>query len=192
MFGLRKPTNAADRRNLTAQIALQCVLVIGFDRGGPDRTASTGNPNTSRNMNAAPSRRPGRIQLLLAIGCLQVLTMSAHAENNPLASLRWKERVLVVVGPTDQADARTQNRIFKDAAAGMSERDVTLVDASGADPGSVAIRKSLSVSNKQFAVFLVGKDGNVALSSDKPLTADYLFQRIDAMPMRQDEIHRRK
>lgn len=143
-------------------------------------------------MNAAPSRRPGRIQLLLAIGCLQVLTMSAHAENNPLASLRWKERVLVVVGPTDRADAMTQNRIFKDAAAGMSERDVTLVDASGADPGSVAIRKSLSVGNKQFAVFLVGKDGNVALSSDKPLTADYLFQRIDAMPMRQDEIHRRK
>src|ERR1700761_880941 len=142
-------------------------------------------------MNAAPSRHPGR-KLLLAIGCLQVLTTIAHAEIKPLASVRWKERVLVVVGPTNQADAMAQDRIFKDAAAGMSERDVTLVDASGADPGSVAIRKSLSVGNKQFAVFLVGKDGNVALSSDKPLTADYLFQRIDAMPMRQDEIHRRK
>jgi hypothetical protein len=128
----------------------------------------------------------------LAAGFFQVMTMSAHAETSPLASLRWKERILVVVGPTNQADAMAQNRIFKDAATGMSERDVTLVDASGADPRSVAIRQGLSVSNKQFAVFLVGKDGNVALSSDKPLAADYLFQRIDAMPMRRDEINRKK
>jgi Domain of unknown function (DUF4174) len=143
-------------------------------------------------MPAASSRLTGCIKLLLAIGCFQVLTMSAPAGSHPLASSRWKERVLVVVGPATQTDAVAQNRIFKDASKGMSERDVTLIDASGADSNSVAIRKSLSVSNKQFAVFLVGKDGNVALSSDKPLTADYLFQRIDAMPMRQDEINRKK
>jgi hypothetical protein len=37
---------------------------------------------------------------------------------------------------------------------------------------------------------LVGKDGHTAVSSDKPLSADDLFARLDAMPMRQDEMRR--
>jgi hypothetical protein len=48
----------------------------------------------------------------------------------------------------------------------------------------------VSDDGKQFHAFLIGKDGNVALSSDKSLSADYLFQRVDAMPMRQDEMRR--
>jgi len=39
-------------------------------------------------------------------------------------------------------------------------------------------------------VFLVGKDGHTALSSKKPLSADYLFGKVDAMPMRRAEIRR--
>jgi hypothetical protein len=39
-------------------------------------------------------------------------------------------------------------------------------------------------------VFLVGKDGQTAISSDKPLSADYMFARVDAMPMRRDEMRR--
>jgi len=39
-------------------------------------------------------------------------------------------------------------------------------------------------------VFQVGKDGHTAISSDTPLSADYLFARVDAMPMRQDEMRR--
>ena len=158
---------------------------LGQARKSP---ALTGDRTKSRNMPAAPYHRIGRITLLFVIGCFQVLTMTAHAESNPLASLRWKERVLVVVGPATQTDAVAQARIFKDAMKGMSERDVTLIDATGGDARSVAIRNSLSVGNMQFVVFLIGKDGNVALSSDKPLSADTLFQRIDAMPMRRDEI----
>jgi hypothetical protein len=37
---------------------------------------------------------------------------------------------------------------------------------------------------------LVGKDGDTAVSSDKPLSADDLFARLDAMPLRQDEMRR--
>jgi hypothetical protein len=35
-----------------------------------------------------------------------------------------------------------------------------------------------------------GKDGQTAISSDKPLSADYMFARVDAMPMRRDEMRR--
>jgi hypothetical protein len=37
---------------------------------------------------------------------------------------------------------------------------------------------------------LVGKDDHTAVSSDKPLSADDLFARLDAMPVRQDEMRR--
>jgi Domain of unknown function (DUF4174) len=43
---------------------------------------------------------------------------------------------------------------------------------------------------RRFEVFLVGKDGHTAVYSDKPLSADDLFARVDAMPMRQDEMRR--
>jgi hypothetical protein len=33
-------------------------------------------------------------------------------------------------------------------------------------------------------------DGHTALTSNKPLSADYLFAKVDAMPMRQDEMRR--
>jgi hypothetical protein len=41
-----------------------------------------------------------------------------------------------------------------------------------------------------FQAFLVGKDGHTAISSEKPLSAEQLFARVDAMPMRQDEMRR--
>jgi hypothetical protein len=41
-------------------------------------------------------------------------------------------------------------------------------------------------------VLLVGKDGGVKLSSSSPLSASTLFGTIDAMPMRIDEMRRRK
>jgi hypothetical protein len=52
------------------------------------------------------------------------------------------------------------------------------------------IRMRLSADGKRFRVYLVGKDGRMAASPDKPLFAGDLFARVDAMPMRQDEMRR--
>jgi hypothetical protein len=70
----------------------------------------------------------------------------------------------------------------------MSERQIVLAEALDDTERSREIRSRVSADGKRFHAFLIGKDGHVALSSDKPLPADYLFQRIDAMPMRQDEM----
>ncbi len=51
--------------------------------------------------------------------------------------------------------------------------------------GATAWRRST------FAVLLIGKDGGVKLRSGRPFALHALFDAIDAMPMRQDEMRRR-
>jgi hypothetical protein len=53
-----------------------------------------------------------------------------------------------------------------------------------------AAKGSILAAYSHFEVFLVGKDGHTAVSSDKPRCAEDLFARVDAMPMRQDEMRR--
>ena len=119
--------------------------------------------------------------------------MTAEAKSASLASYQWKSRVLVVTAPTRQDDGLTaQRRIFEQNAAGMAERQIVLIEAVGDDERARAIRGQLGVGDKAFKVILVGKDGNAAVSSDRPLAAQDLFNRVDAMPMRRDEIKRDK
>ena len=116
--------------------------------------------------------------------------MAHRSEASPPDQYRWKNRVLVIVGSGDDPAVTQQQRIYRSAADGMSERQIILVDALDNSERSRQIRSSVSADGKHFHAFLIGKDGHTALASDKPFSAEYLFQRIDAMPMRQDEIRR--
>ena len=130
---------------------------------------------------------------LVVVGLLMGTVMTAEAKSASLASYQWKSRVLVVTAPTRQDDGvAAQRRIFQQNAAGMAERQIVLIEAVGDDERARAIRGQLGVSDKAFKVILVGKDGNVAVSSDRPLAAQDLFNRVDAMPMRRDEMKRDK
>jgi hypothetical protein len=100
---------------------------------------------------------------------------------SPLDEFHWKNRALVVVAPAGNAAAETQRRIY---AKGMSERSIVLTEAADDSERSRQIRSRLSADGRRFEVFLVGKDGHTAVYSDKPLSADDLFARVDAMPMR--------
>jgi hypothetical protein len=118
--------------------------------------------------------------------------LSAEASDAPLSSLQWKNRVLVVVAPSAQDDQLTaQRRIYHQNAKGMAERDIVLVEAVGDDSRSRDIRRQFAVGDKAFRVLLVGKDGNAAVSSERPIDATKLFGRVDAMPMRRDEMRKR-
>jgi hypothetical protein len=72
----------------------------------------------------------------------------------------------------------------------MSERSIVLTEALDDSERSREIRSRLRAEGRRFQVFLLGKDGHTAISSDKPLSADDLFAQVDAMPMRQDEMRR--
>ncbi len=72
----------------------------------------------------------------------------------------------------------------------MAERDIVFAEEEDDSERSRQFRSRVSADGKHFQVFLVGKDGHTALSSEKPLTANYLFGKVDAMPMRRDEMRR--
>ncbi|MCG6205972.1 DUF4174 domain-containing protein [Rhodopseudomonas sp. HC1] len=119
-----------------------------------------------------------------------MMLMTGHSQASPLDELRWKNRVIVVVAPAGNAAVEQQRQIYQAAAAGMSERGIVLREAVGDSDRARQIRSRLSADGKRFQVFLIGKDGHTALSSDKPLSAEVLFAKVDAMPMRRDEMRR--
>ena len=121
---------------------------------------------------------------------LAAIAVASGAHASPLDEFHWKRRVLVVSAPAGDLAADEQRRIYQAATKGMSERQIVLVEALDDGERSRQIRSKVSTDGRRFQVFLLGKDGHTALSSDKPLSADYLFARVDAMPMRQDEMRR--
>ncbi len=118
------------------------------------------------------------------------------AAPDPLKPLQWKARVLVVSAPRrDDSGLRAQDAILKSDFDGQAERDLKVIRLVGADgPAGVdvqALRERLSLPPDRFEVVLVGKDGTTVLRRRQPISLGDLFDRIDAMPMRRDEIRRR-
>lgn len=106
-----------------------------------------------------------------------------------LAGYRDKNRVLLVFAP-DKKDAafQEQRKLWQGEQAGFADRD--LVVAPVLKEGTRTGRYAAEV--RSFRVVLIGKDGHEAYRSDQPVTAEALYRRIDAMPMRRDEVRRRR
>jgi hypothetical protein len=85
-----------------------------------------------------------------------------------------------------------QLRLFERAKAGMRERDLVLVEGVGGSADAEALRRRYSVPHDPFRAILVGKDGGAKLSAAAPISAETLFETIDTMPMRQDEMKGRR
>ena len=104
---------------------------------------------------------------------LLVIHTSVHAA--PECTDR-RQRVLLITTPS------RANKLF--------QKQIRLLS-----PSSVAFRlRDLVVTNRpgRFQIELIGKDGNVAFSSREPITQRELFARIDAMPMRREEMRNQK
>ena len=132
----------------------------------------------------------GRRRTLAMAVVFGAIAMTDGSSASSLDDLQWKNRVLVVVAAVGDPAAETQRRIFEASAQGMLERSIVLTEAIDDTARSRQIRLRLSAGARHFRVFLVGKDGHTALSSNKPLSAEYLFAQVDAMPMRRDEMRR--
>lgn len=117
----------------------------------------------------------------------------AAALEDPLARYRQVARVLVLSTP-DAGDIRLaeQRKAIDAAGGGLGERDLVVVEAVGTDRGADAIRKRLRLPADAFRAVLVGKDGTAKITAQDAIPAQRLFSTIDAMPMRRDEMHRRR
>lgn len=48
----------------------------------------------------------------------------------------------------------------------------------------------MGADGRRFKVYLIGKDGHTAFASETLVSAEDLFKRGDAMPIRRDEMRR--
>jgi hypothetical protein len=130
----------------------------------------------------------------LALAVVGAMLMGAAPD--PLKPFQWKARVLVVSAPTrHDPGLRAEDAILSADASGQAERDLLVIrlvgDQGPAGVDASALRERLSVSPDRFEAVLVGKDGTIVLRRRQPIALGELFDRIDAMPMRRDEIRRR-
>lgn len=107
---------------------------------------------------------------------------------------RNSRRLLIFTPNTSNEDYVEQHRLLRNHETGFEERDLTtvLVSETGDDSitpdESAEARGKYGVETGGFAVVLLGKDGTEKFRSSEPMSANELFERIDAMPMRRREM----
>lgn len=120
-----------------------------------------------------------------------------------LKSYQWENRLLLVFAPSqNSATYQRQMQLFKRQQAGFKERDLLLVELltegksyaseQAIDEADVAkVRSRFNVSPQDFRVILVGKDGTAKHRDSNPVEPEVIFKKIDAMPMRRQEMRER-
>jgi hypothetical protein len=119
-----------------------------------------------------------------------------------LSDHQWQHRVVLVFSPSEQSPAyQQQMQRWQADRQGVRDRDLKLVEVVGKvgrvdgkpiTSASVArLWQEFGVKPDEFLVILVGKDGTEKQRSQVPIDLAALFQTIDAMPMRQQEMRDR-
>ena len=115
---------------------------------------------------------------------------------------RWTNRPLLVFAPSHEHPffAAQQERLNGHAQA-LRERDVVVVEIAGdqvrvdgepaQDLHANKLRRRYVVDRNKAAVLLVGKDGGLKVKKSDVFLAKELFETIDAMPMRLQEMRDR-
>lgn len=133
--------------------------------------------------------------LLVSMNCSK-----AQIEN--LQDFQWKNRLLIIYAGDKQASTlENQLDAIRVAEEGYEERDLLVIilkDQTVTIWNSSAshhlkfddITDQLSIAtDKSYVNLLIGKDGRVKLRDETLIANKKLFNTIDAMPMRQREMH---
>lgn len=134
------------------------------------------------------------------VASLMLPNMTALATD--LSPYRWKQRLLLVFAPTPATSAyQALDRQLKQHPAGVAERDLMVFHLFGegsshGPDGAVApedaevLRRQFGLAGDDFRMLLIGKDGGTKGSYGSPPDLMAIFDRIDAMPMRREEMRR--
>ncbi|MDL5050744.1 DUF4174 domain-containing protein [Oscillatoria amoena NRMC-F 0135] len=142
---------------------------------------------------------------LIAAAIFSVIPRPAAAsaeEMLTLDSLKWKNRALVIVTSDDrESNASLESKLLR-AKEEIDERDLLyfIVGDSARKtnaPRPLALsesdaQKRFPLKGKTHTVYLIGKDGGIKLVQNDRLDLKAIFERIDQMPMRMDEMRSRK
>tara|TARA_B100000242_G_scaffold100778_1_gene69384 strand:+ start:6820 stop:7392 length:573 start_codon:yes stop_codon:yes gene_type:complete len=176
-------------------IALGAV-VIGLIGGCGDAHARIGEKKTeSGYQKAAP---------------VPLETLQARSKPPIFRTLQWSQRALVITGEPDDPLVAQQLQILRDNIPGLADRKLAAIRFMREDLDEIDeisdynyrgwydmdaneqrfMEKQLGVDNNKFSVVLVGLDGElkqVWSPVDRAVPIKWIFDAIDAMPMRERE-----
>ncbi len=120
------------------------------------------------------------------------------AAPGPLASYYNKNRVLIIYAPSVGDPRIIQERALlqRGSRSGFADRDLIVIQslAKGHNTNAAqsrALRALYHIAPDAFQIALIGKDGHVAFTSAAPVAPGVVFERIDRMPMRREEMQRK-
>ena len=111
-------------------------------------------------------------------------------KNTDIKGFEWAQRPIVIFANSDKdPNFISQMEFLSQDIKALKERDiVVLVDTNPSIPS--ALRKKLRPHG--FAFILIGKDGQVKLRKPSPWNIREIARVIDKMPIRQQEITRKR
>jgi len=126
-----------------------------------------------------------------------------EAMSMDLTQFQWKNRLLFLFAPDGNSPlfknlqsqimaqkAEVEDRdlvVFEVLAKGPSRMNTASLDRQQAD----SIRDHFAVPRNTFSLILVGKDGGIKLKRNDQIDLGAVFELIDSMPMRQDEMRQK-
>jgi hypothetical protein len=156
-----------------------------------------------------PIRSMRSLPILLLAGTLTPLIAQSSNPSPPpavtLQSMRDRYRPVLIFAPSDTPQLRSQLQILMHDQPQLQQRDIVLVPvlspgtldqafrnsptiSSMSSSDQLAARKHFHIAPDELTVLLIGKDGGEKFRSHQPISAEQLFNLIDAMPMRRQEM----
>ena len=140
---------------------------------------------------------------ILFSGMVAGMASGATPDSVELNVYQWKNRLLFLFAPSeDDPYYLSLKREIEHHAMGVLDRDLLIAHVLEKGEGrlgkvplnsgqALSLRKQLSVPPGQFMVILIGKDGGEKFRQDGTVELKEIFQIIDAMPMRQQEMKKK-
>jgi hypothetical protein len=145
----------------------------------------------------------------VVFGCLLLTGLcwpvASHGQSGPdkqgIKPYRWQNRLLLVFAPSGQNDSfQHQQDLWRDQVLQLKDRDLLVLPVVGSQPVKgpgqqpltpASLRELFQVSEEEFAVVLVGKDGTEKYRTSSPVAPRHIYGIIDTMPMRQSEMRKK-
>jgi hypothetical protein len=156
-----------------------------------------GAPKAKRTINMVKA-----IMLALIIPAILTIGNGRVVMGSPLdlSQFKWKNRVLLLFAPGrshpffDNLHLTIMNRKGE-----VNDRDLVIFEIFESGPSNVnleeldsptvrSLRKKFNITEGEFAVILIGRDGGIKLNRREQTAIEDIFGLIDSMPMRQEEM----
>jgi hypothetical protein len=120
-----------------------------------------------------------------------------------LGKFRWKHRLVLIFAPssTDRSYLKQKDE-FEEKEDELNDRDIIVFELIEIGPSMMGeklltneqqsyLRQKFEVHVEDYDFVLIGKDGTVKLRAKQVVASSDLFDLIDRMPMRQEEMRRK-